>query len=449
VATFLIDKKGKVAYNLPQGSKASRCITKIELISPTQTTIKRKRRKDLCPPLGLAMVAALTPPDVEVSLIDESVMDIDFQKDIDLVGIAAATATASRAYQIADIFRARGVKVVLGGIHPTALPEEASEHADAVLIGEAEGVWPRLVQDFKANKLQKVYGQNKWPSLTGLPVPRRELFSKAAYWFPDTISTTRGCPYSCSFCTVTSFFGHTYRCRPIAEVLKEIEALKNNRIIGFIDDNIVGNPKYAKELFRALIPYKIKWGGQASVTIAKDEELLKLAAESGCFWLLIGFESLSAANLAAVNKTINVVDEYEQTITKIHKHGISIHGFFIFGFDDDDEGVFERTVRFAQKMHLESAQFEILTPYPGTALYESLDKAGRIISKDWSQYGYDVPFKPKVLSRDILLKGRLWAHHQFYSIPSIWNRIGIRHRDLKLLWVMNLSYRARKRKRGS
>ena len=413
---------------------------KLELIVPATHKNGRKQKKAILPPLGLATVAALTPPDVEVSLTDENVAVIDFQKEIDLVGITALTHTAQRAYDIADTFRARGVKVVLGGMHPSILPEEASQHADAVVIGEAEGIWPNLIEDFKANRLQRIYQQHERPSMLNLPIPRRDLFVKGAYFVRNTISATRGCPYSCSFCVVTSFFGHTYRCRPVEEVVKEIETLNHKKVIVFVDDNIVGNPKFAKELFQALIPYKIKWVGQASVTVAKDDELLKLAAASGCIDLFIGFESLSPANLAAVGKKINTVDEYENVIRKIHSYGIAIHGFFMFGFDEDDEDTFKRTVRFAKKMRLESAQFDVLTPYPGTKLHETLDKAGRIVTKDWSQYGYDLMFELKSMSRDMLQNGRTRAWREFYSLPSIWRRIGVLRRNLLIFWAVNLYY---------
>lgn len=419
---------------------------KLQLIAPAiqeNTPLK----KVLCPPLGLAMVAALTPPEVEVSLTDENVTVIDFQKKPDLVGITALTITAQRAYEIADTFRARGAKVILGGSHPSALPEEASQHADAVVIGEAEGIWSNVIEDFRANKLQRVYRQRERPSLVNLPIPRRDLFAEGAYYIRNTISTTRGCPYACSFCSVTSFFGHTYRCRPVEEVLKEIETLNHRKFIGFVDDNIIGNPKFAKELFRALVPYKIKWVSQASVTVARDDKLLKLAAESGCIALLIGFETLSPANLAAVGKRVNVVDEYQTVIRKIHSHGIAIHGFFILGLDEDDEDVFERTVHFAQKMRLESAQFAWPVPYPGTALCESLDKAGRIVTKDWSQYESNPVFEPKLMSREMLQKGRDWIRREFYSLPSIWRRVGLARRNLVSIWAVNLHYRGFWRRR--
>lgn len=421
---------------------------KLELIVPATQENIRKWKKAPCPPLGLAMVAALTPPEVEVSLTDENVTVIDFQKETDLVGITALTITAQRAYEIADTFRARGVKVILGGAHPSILPEEASQHTDAVVIGEAEGIWPTLINDFKANKLQRVYRRRKRPSLVNLPIPRRDLFAKGAYYVTNTISATRGCPYSCSFCSVTSFFGHTYRCRPVEEILKEIKTLNHRKPIGFVDDNIVGNPKFAKELFRALVPYKIRWAAQASVTVARDDELLKLAAASGCMALLIGFETLSTANLVAVGKRVNLVEEYEMIIRKIHSHGIAIHGFFILGLDEDDEDVFERTVRFAQKMRLESAQFAWPVPYPGTALCESLDEAGRIVTKDWSQYESNVVFEPKLMTREMLQKGHDWVWREFYSLPSIWRRIGVAHRNLVAFWATNLSLRASWRRKS-
>jgi len=393
------------------------------------------------------MVAALTPPEVEVSLTDENVTAIDFEKATDLVGVTAQTITAQRAYEICDNFRARGVKVILGGIHPSTLPEEASQHADAVVIGEAEGIWPKLIEDFKTNKLQRVYMQRERPSLLKLPIPRRGLFAKGAYHVTNTISATRGCPHSCSFCSVTSFLGRTYRCRPIEEVIKEIETLKRRKLTVFVDDNIAGNPKYAKELFRALIPYKIKWIAQASVAIARDDKLLKLAAASGCQALLIGFETISPENLVAIGKRVCVVDEYPAVIKKIRSHGIAIHGFFILGLDGDNEDVFEHTVRFAQNMRLETAQFAWPVPYPGTDLYKSLDKAGRIVTKDWSQYESNLVFKPKLMSPEVLQKGRSRVWCEFYSLPSIWKRVGLRRRNLVTILGVNLYYRAHWRRK--
>jgi radical SAM superfamily enzyme YgiQ (UPF0313 family) len=423
-------------------------LVKVELIAPATQENLRKRNKVLCPPLGLAQVAGLTPPEVQVSLIDENVTAIDFQKEADLVGITAYTITAQRAYQIADTFRARGVKVILGGSHPSALPEEASHHADAVVIGEAEGIWPNVIHDFRSNKLQRLYSQSERPSLRDLCLPRRDLFAKEKYYFENTISTSRGCPYACSFCSVTSFFGNTFRTRPIEEIIKEIETLNRKKIIIFVDDNIFANPKFAKDLFRTLVPYKIRWIAQASVMVARDDELLKLAAASGCIGLLIGFETISPANLLAMGKKVNVVDGYEMVVRKLHSHRIAAHGFFILGLDEDGKDVFVRTLRFTQKMRLDSLQFTWPVPYPGTAMCKSLDDSGRVITKDWAQYESNVVFEPKLMSREELKRGCAWAESKFFSIPSIWRRIGVAQRNFVGLWVINLSYRAYLRRKA-
>ena len=346
---------------------------KLKLIVPATDYNLTNRKKVLTPPLGMATIAALTPPEIDVSITDENVTVVDFEEAVDLVGITALTLTAQRAYEIADAFRTRGVTVILGGIHASMQPDEASQHADSVVVGEAEGIWGHVIDDFKANRLNKVYRQRKRPSLNNLPIPRRDLSTDGAYFVKNTISATRGCPYSCSF-SVTPFLGNIFRCRPVEEIIREVDTFNNRQPVVFVDDNIVGNPKFAKELFSALIPYKIKWLAQASVTIAKDDELLELAAASGCIALLIGFESISPASLATVGKKINVVAQYQDVIRKIHSKKISVHGFFIVGLDGDTEEVFMRTVRFAQKMRLESTGFAYPTPLPGTAFYDSSPK---------------------------------------------------------------------------
>ncbi len=232
------------------------------------------------------------------------------------------------------------------------------------------------------------------------------------------------------------------------DVVKELNTLNKKEYFFFVDDNIAGNPKFAKELFRAIKPYKIRWIGQATVNIAKDDELLELAAASGCFALLIGFESLSPANLAAIGKNINVVDEYQNLIAKIHSKGINIHGFFIIGLDEDDGSVFKRTVRFAQKMRLESAGFAVPVPLPGTELTRSLEKEGRIIHTEWSRYVDEIVFEPKLMSRQDLINGHNWALREFFKPASILKRIGLAHRDLMLLWLVNLQWWAHYRRLG-
>jgi len=401
---------------------------RIELIAPARKEFltKSKRFLSFAPPLNLATIAALTPPEIEVAITDENVSSIDFNRAVDLVGITVVTPTAFRAYEIADAFRARGVKVVLGGIHPTMLPEEASQHADTVVLGEAEEIWHDLIEDFKAGELKSVYHKCRRPSLCGLPLPRRDLFARKGYVLRNTVSTTRGCPFSCSFCSVTSFFGHTYRSRPVNEIMQEIDSFDSRMPIFFVDDNITGNPRRAKQLFSALIPYKIKWVGQASINMAEDTELLELAAASGCLCMFIGFESIYLANIASVGRKLADVDCYEQAISRIHSHGIGIFGSFIFGLDHDDQDVFERTVRFAQKVKLEGAQFNLFVPYPGTKGYEDLDRDGRILTKDWSQYHMDtLVFEPRLMSSKTLQEGHEWAWREFYSLSSILKRVRV------------------------
>lgn len=420
---------------------------KIALIAPAwhDPLWESEKEKSIFPPLNLITLAALTPPRHEVTILDESLTDIDYNAKYDLVGISAMTALAPRTYEIADAFRAKGATVVLGGMHPSAMPEEASAHADAVVVGEAEGLWPQLLKDLEEGTLKPVYRQEERPSLEHMVHPRRDLLNRDRYLVPDTVQTTRGCPFACSFCTVSRFFGKSFRFRPVEDVIREVAELEGE-VIAFIDDNIVGNPGYARRLFTELahLPRKIKWFSQGSLNIARDDELLRLAAASGCIGLFIGFESLSPGNLKAVGKAVNRVEEYREAIKKIHDHGIAIEGAFVFGLDEDDESVFERTVRFAQENRLEAAQFGILTPFPGTPLRETLEREGRITSNDWSEYTISrVVFEPKNMSARTLQEGFNWAWQEFYSLGSISRRLGLVKKHAPILWALNLNIRKR------
>jgi len=416
---------------------------KVYMIAPARVEPLASRSKfSAAPPLGLAVLASHTPPEVEVSLTDENLAPIDYGRPVDLVAITAATQTSPRAYAIADAFRARGTKVVLGGMHPTALPEEAGRHADAVVVGEGEEVWPRLLADLEDGGLRPMYRAKRRPPLAGATAPRRDIFHSEGYIFPFTTYTTRGCPFGCTFCSVTSFFGGTYRSRPVEEVCREVDGLGANRPILFVDDNVAAQPARAKQLFRALAPYKVTWIGQASVTVARDEELLRLAAASGCLALFIGIESLSPDSLSSVGKRHNAVAEYEEAIRRIRSHDIAVFGAFIFGLDHDTEDVFEATVRFARRTKLEGAQFNLLTPYPGTPLGAAMDREGRILSRDWSEYrGDKVVFAPRLMSPRRLQEGHDWAWREFYSYGSIFERVGLSHPQALLIWALNLNYR--------
>jgi radical SAM superfamily enzyme YgiQ (UPF0313 family) len=386
-------------------------------------------------------LAALVPPDWEVRIVDENFDPVDYGWPADLVGISFMTSLAPRAYAMADRFRALGRTVVLGGIHVTAVPEEAAEHADAVVVGEAENIWPQLIADFLGERLERIYRAAERPDLEQWTPPRRDLFRDKGYFAPASTQTTRGCPFHCHFCSVTQFFGHTYRFRPVADVVREVVAM-GARTVGFVDDNIVGNARRAKELFRALEPLKIRWISQASLTMAEDEEMLDLAEKSGCIGLFIGFESLNPAAIAEMGKPINVVSRYETAVKRLHDHGIGIEGAFVFGLDEDDESVFERTVRFAERVRLEAAQFAVLTPFPGTPLFAQMKADGRLIDFDWAKYAMrEVVFLPKRMSPERLKEGVEWAWREFYSYGSMLRRLGIWRRNLGYVWGINLALR--------
>ncbi len=404
--------------------------------------------KVLAPPLVLPLLAALSPADVDVQLLDENVEAVDTNADVDWVAITCMTASAPRAYAISDAFRRRGIPVVMGGIHPTVLPEEAAAHADAVVIGEAEPLWREVLADLAASRLRPRYRHDGYSDLIGLPHPRPDLLRVDRYLTTNVVQTGRGCPNACSFCTVSTTSGRQYRFRPIPEVVEEVRSLSSGWV-GFVDDNIAGNARRAKDLFAALIPLKRRWIGQADLTMARDPELLSLAARSGCQAMFIGLESLSEDNLRATHKVSNVGTDMGAAITTIHKAGIEIIGSFVLGLDGDDCGVFARTVEFAQRHKLVAAQFAVLTPFPGTAMRQQLDREGRIVDHDWSHYTMsNVVFRPRHMTDLELRAGQKYVYGRFYSLPSILKRsFTVRRKFLGRLLV-NLSYRGIHRGKG-
>ena len=376
------------------------------------------------PYLNLTTLAALTPGEIEVTIEDENVQEVNFDDRPDLAAISIMTPLAKRGYALADGFRKKSVPVVMGGFHATWMPEEAGQHADAVVLGEAEPSWVRLLGDLKAGTLQKVYQADGKADLKGLPIPRRDLLKKKSYFFTNTMQVSRGCPFQCSFCSVTAFFGHTCRFRPLDEVRKEAELLRReNDFIFFVDDNIIGNPTYARDLFSFLKGLKVKWVSHASINIADHEDLLKRAGESGCHGLFIGFESLSQETLKSHHKTSNQVERYKEQIRKIHDRGIGIEGSFIFGSDEEDSSVFDRVVDFCEETKIDAAVFAILTPYPGTRIYEQFLREERILSRDWDLYDMDhVVFRPRNMTVEQLQEGHDSANRRFYSYPSMLKR---------------------------
>jgi len=376
------------------------------------------------PQLALHILASLTPPDIELTVIDEQIYDIDFNKNYDLAGISIMTANAPRGYRIAQRLKEKGTKIIFGGIHASVLPDEALKYGDSVVIGEAEGIWQKVIEDFKNSQLQKVYRPGPF-DLSRSPLPRRDLNLEPVifgYKWPGFF-TTRGCPYNCEFCSVSDIFGRKIRHLPVVNVIKDIENAKSKIFLN-LDDNVVGNPKYAKELFQALAPLKIEWGGQSTINIASDKELLKLCYKSGCRGLFIGVESISKKGSAGFKKTLKTIEENLDAVKKIQDVGILFHPSFVFGLDDDTKEIFEDTLDFLGKAHITTATFNILTPYPKTRLYLRLKNEGRLITEDWSKYNHStVVFKPKNMTVDELIEGYYLLKKEFYSVSNICKRI--------------------------
>jgi radical SAM superfamily enzyme YgiQ (UPF0313 family) len=402
------------------------------------------------PSLSLLRIAAFTPSDWEVKIVDEKVESLDRAEEADLVGISVMTSTARRAYEIADGFRLRGVKVVTGGMHASVLPEEALQHSDCVVIGEAEGLWPILLRDFESGVLQPIYAhKHGLPELGQLPRSDWELYQDKGYLPVHFVETTRGCPIDCEFCSVTSSFGGKYRNRPQEDVLEELQALRPfqgffvlKNCVFFVDDNIFSNRGYAREFLTRIKGMGLHWFGQASMNIGKDPEMLKLCRESGCMGLFLGFETLSPDTLAAVGKKVNRPAEYLDIVKRIHDHGIGIDGSFVFGFDQDDPSVFDRTIDFVLRAKLEVAYFSILTPYPGTRLYTRMETSGRLLTRDWSLYdGHNVVYRPEGLTADQLLDGYRRVFREVYSFPSILRRLWGTTAWKAFFYPMNFGFR--------
>ncbi len=394
------------------------------------------------PYLSLAVLGALTPPEHEVSVEDENLGPLKFDDAPDLVGITVLTPLAPGAYRIADEYRKRGAKVVLGGFHATWMPDEALTHADAVVIGEAEGVWKQLIKDAETGRLKNIYKSDSRPKPDEIPQARRELIENK-YFFSNILQTTRGCPFDCRFCSVTAFYGGTYRFRPVEEIENEVSSFtKGAGFVLFVDDNIVGNPVYAKRLFSMLKGQRKKWMSQASTTIIKDPELLKLASESGCYGMFMGFESLEQENLDLMGKRMNAIEAYADVVKKLHDNGIGVHGSFIFGYDHDKKSVFDDILDFTRKVRLDAAFMPVLTPFPGTQIRKRLEEEGRILSNDWSLYDMEhVVFRPRGMTPEELQEGHDRANREFYSASNIFRRIGRLHRSLWIFAPMNWDLR--------
>ncbi len=390
--------------------------------------------------LALATLAALTPDGVELSLKDDTVKrlnpDTDLDFGADLAAFTVSTRTAMRAYELADIYRQRGVKVVMGGIHPTAVPDEALGHADAVVVGEAEGLWEQLIADMRAGRLQPIYRHESLPEFRTPPVADRSIFPRRGYVPVQMVQTSRGCPFPCEFCSVPPFFGRKTRQRDPQHVAAEIKSMGSRRVL-FSDDNIAGFGHHSRELFRALEPLKITWVGQASLQGMQDPETLKLMAKSGCRGVFVGFETVNREALIACGKKQNRPDDYLETVKRLHDLGIGVWAAFVFGFDEDTLGVFDDTVDFAIKAKVLMASFSVLTPYPGTPLYTRLKQEGRLLDEKWwltdQRDGWPV-FRPKQMTVEQLFEGWQSVWPKFYGGRSIM------HRASRALWTSPLMF---------
>jgi radical SAM superfamily enzyme YgiQ (UPF0313 family) len=393
----------------------------------------------MVPPHGLQILCALTPSEHHITLIDEYHKPADPDLQADLVGISVWTAAASRAYALADSYRSRGLTVILGGPHVSVCPDEAAVHADSVVVGEAETVWGQLLRDFQAGALQPRY-DGRQVSLDVSPAPDWSVVPPDQYTIQSALSTTRGCPRQCDFCFESCRPKPNFRQRSLEQVLAEIDARPG--VIAFLDNDITLNRPFARALFQALIPRRRQWLGMTSIQVGEDEELLDLMARSGCRSLFLGLESIVPESLGEVHKRCNRVDDYFRNIRRIHERGIMINGSFVFGFDHDDPGVFDRTVQFGIEARLETATFTVLTPYPGTTLYKRLEAEGRITDRDWSHYDTTrVVYRPARLAVEELEAGYFHAYEQFYNWPSIFTRCRWGEPGFEKRLFLNIAYK--------
>ena len=397
---------------------------KVKLILPALTEatspLWRPIKYSLFPPLGLATLAAYLNAEDEAELQDEHVETLDLNDAPDLVVIQVYITSASRAYRLADHYRRRGAFVVLGGLHVTSLPAEAAAHADTVCLGPGEDTWPRFLADFRRGCPERVY-RSEVRTLAGVPPIRRDLIKRRLYLVPNSIVVSRGCPHVCDFCYKEAFFegGRSFYTQTVDAALAEIDRLPGRHLY-FLDDHLFGDRRFATALFDGMRGMGRLWQAAATVNAVLTPGLLERAVEAGLRSLFVGFESLSTANLLEQRKFQNLRRDYAAAIQRLHGLGVMINGSFVFGMDNDDASVFDRTVEWAIQQGIETATFHILTPYPGTALYQRISAQGRITIHDWDLYDTrHAVFQPARMSRDELERGYWRAYRDFYRWGSI------------------------------
>ncbi len=413
----------------------------IHLINPKTDSLTTRplyfNRALYSPLAGLLAVAACIPRDrYEVVLTDENIEPIDFGLKADLAGISAMTAYVNRGYEIADSFRAKGVPVAMGGVHPSFMPDEALQHCDAVCIGEAELVMPKLLDDLELGAVRGIYKAAALHSMAGLPMPRYDLLKKNRYVNRTFVQTSRGCHQGCTFCAEPLMNGLKFRYRPVDEVIAEMEAC-GARTISINDADFFGTPERPKEVMRALKGRGLKWQAGVTSKLAQDDRMLELAAESGCTMLSIGFESISRETLKSVHKHVNRPENFAGLVEKAHSYGIMVFGLFMFGFDGDDPSAFGDTVAFNIETKFDACAYSTLTPYPGTLTWYEMKRAGRIESYDWTKYDQGhVVYRPARMSAGELRTGVGGVYEKFYSASSIARRFPLAGRRSRAMWLI-------------
>jgi radical SAM superfamily enzyme YgiQ (UPF0313 family) len=420
-------------------SFAARTLLLITASSPDIRRIRRSRVLNF-QQITMPYLAAFVPPHWKVLHIDEVVGPVDFEMQADLVAITFHTPSAPHAYALADRFRQKGIPVALGGPHVTLMPDEAQAHADVVFVGEAEALWPQFLADFDKGQYRRQYRCTETPSLEQAPMSRKDLFHRRDH-AAGVLFATRGCPHACDFCTLAVMYKGRLRKRSVDAVAREYASFAG-RVIILWDDNIASDLEYAKALFRALTPHRKWWSSQATIHAAQDDEFLALAAKSGCKQLFVGLESISQASVDEVQKKFNRVEDYARAIKRIHSHGIAVQAGIVFGFDNDTPAIFRETLDFLEAAGVQNATFNILTPFPGTPLFERFDAEGRILTRDWSKYNgrADVVFLPRQMSREQLLDGYNYANRRFYSWRSIYRRLSRSPVGIGWTLPLNLAY---------
>jgi len=378
------------------------------------------------PHLGPLLIAALTPDEHEVEVVEEYHQDIDLDSDAELVAISGQIMQYRRCLDLARALRKRGKTVVLGGYLPSMLPERVEDEFDAIVLGEGDETWPQLLRDHQRGELKKVYRATRPVDLTKLPVPRYDLLSKwrlTAY----PVQATRGCPFTCSYCSIAAVFKGAYRKRPVEHILRDLEAT-GSRNINFCDDNLCEDIKFSARLFDAMKGGKWQWGTQTTLNVARHPDLLKKAYDSGCRLMALGVETISARNLEAVDKTFHAIDQYADGMRRIMDAGISPHALIIFGLPEDNTETFKRTVDYLERLQIPIAQFFILTPYPGSPTGDAIWESGKVFDQDLSHLREPyVVYRPEQLTPDQLHDGWWSALESFYSLSSISRRV-LRHR---------------------